>query len=92
MAAKTQRIEMRTDPDSEALITQAAQVARTSVSAFVLDAAVAAADRVLARTDNTVMSVEQFDALIATLDAADEAPNLARAAGHRRRFNRSDRK
>jgi uncharacterized protein (DUF1778 family) len=91
MASKTQRIEMRTDRASEARITQAARVARTSVSAFVLDAAVAAADRMLARSDNTVMPTDMFDALIETLDTADHAPTLTRAAARPRRFARAPR-
>jgi uncharacterized protein (DUF1778 family) len=89
MATKTERIEMRTDPDTGARITQAAELTHTSVSAFVLDAAAAAADRVLARSDHTVMPADQFDSLMASLDVPDEAPNLARAAGRPRRFVRS---
>jgi uncharacterized protein (DUF1778 family) len=46
MATKTKRIEIRTDPGSAARIAQAAQARRTTVSAFVLDAAATAADMV----------------------------------------------
>jgi uncharacterized protein (DUF1778 family) len=84
--AKTQRIEMRADAESEDRINRAAAIERVSVSAFILDAATAAADRVLARTDTTAMPADQFDALIAALDVADEAPQLARVAGRGRRF------
>jgi uncharacterized protein (DUF1778 family) len=89
MAAKTQRIEMRTDPVSEERIVLAAQAAHMSVSAFVLEAATSAADRMLARSDTTVMPAEQFDALIASLDVADEAPQLSQLASRPRRFIRS---
>lgn len=88
MVTKSERIEMRTDPDTGARITQAAQAAHMSVSAFVLDAAAAAAERVLARTDHTNMPAEQFDALIASLDTADQAPKLAEIAARPRRFTR----
>jgi uncharacterized protein (DUF1778 family) len=89
MATKTQRIEMRTDPDSEARITRAAAVTHESVSGFVLRAATSEADRVLARTDVTLMPAEQFDALINSLDVPDEAPALSRLASTRRRFARA---
>lgn len=88
MAAKTERIEMRADQDTGARITQAAQLARKSVSAFVLEAASAAADRMLARDEQTIMPAEQFDALIASLDVPDPAPKLAEVAARPRRFTR----
>ena len=76
---------MRADEEQERLITEAAQAARMSVSAFVLRAASEEAGRLLARTDTTVMPAAQFDALIASLDTPDPAPRLraaaARAAG-----------
>lgn len=88
MAAKTERIEMRTDPETGARITEAAHAAHMSVSAFVLGAAAMAAERVLARSDHTVMPTEQFDALITSLDTPDPAPKLAEIAARRRRFTR----
>lgn len=89
MPTKSQRIEMRTDPESEARIAKAAKIAHQSVSAFVLEAATLAADQVLARVDHTVMPADQFDTLMAALDQPDEAPTLARAARRPRRFTRS---
>lgn len=89
MATKTQRIEMRTDPDSEARITRAAAVNHESVSSFVLRAASAEADRVLARTEVTLMPASQFDALIDSLDTPDAAPTLSRLAAAPRRFTRA---
>jgi uncharacterized protein (DUF1778 family) len=86
--AKTRRIEMRADLQSEALIARAAAAAGQSVSAFVLGAAVREADQILARADTTVMSAEQFDALIATLETPDRADRLATAASAARRFVR----
>jgi uncharacterized protein (DUF1778 family) len=88
MAARTKRIEMRADPDSEALITAAAAACRLSVSAFVLEAATDQAGRVLGRSDLTLMPADQFDRLIAALDEPDEAPRLAEAARTARRYIR----
>lgn len=67
---------MRADPESDALISRAAAAEQLSVSAFVLGAAVREAERVLGRADQTLMPAEQFDALVASLDAADRAPRL----------------
>lgn len=88
MATRTKRIEMRADPQSEALITAAAAACRVSVSAFVLEAATEEAGRVLGRADLTLMPADQFDALIAALDEPDEAPRLAEAARIPRRYTR----
>jgi uncharacterized protein (DUF1778 family) len=88
MAGKNHRIEVRADPYSDALIGQAARATGTSVSAFVLDAATTAADRVLDSNGKSAAVAVDFEALIATLHIPDEAPNLARAADRRRRFNR----
>jgi uncharacterized protein (DUF1778 family) len=88
MATKTERIEMRTDHDTGVKIAQAAEIERKSVSAFVLDAAASAADRVLARTDHVTMSAEQFDSLLGSLDEPEEAPALSTLARRERRFKR----
>jgi len=89
MTAKTRRIEMRADPDSEARIAQAAAAMDQSISAFVLSAAVREADVVLARADTTLMPAEQFDALMSSLEVPDEAPTLLDAASRPRRFSRA---
>lgn len=88
MATGTKRIEMRADPESEALITAAAAARRVSVSAFVLDAATEEAGRVLGRADVTPMPADQFDALVVSLDEPDEAHQLAQAARSPRRSTR----
>lgn len=89
MATKTERIEIRTDPDSAARIAQAAQARNTTISAFVLEAVTAAVDVVLARADHTLMPADQFDGLMAALDEPDEAPVLAALAARPRKFTRS---
>jgi len=88
MATRTRRIEMRADPESEALIAEAAAKQQVSVSAFVLDAASREAGRVLGRADLTLMPAAQFDALVAALDEPDDAPRLAEAARRPRRYAR----
>jgi uncharacterized protein (DUF1778 family) len=89
VVTKTRRIEMRTDPDSEGRIVQAAGMLGQSVSRFVLSAANSAADAVLARADITLMPVEQFDGLMRSLDEADEASSLRAAAMASRRVARA---
>lgn len=89
MAVKTRRIEMRADPESEERIARAASARHQSVSTFVLSAAVREADVVLARADVTLMPVEQFDALMDSLDAPDQALRLLAAASGPRRFARA---
>jgi uncharacterized protein (DUF1778 family) len=88
MATRTKRIEMRADPESEALIAQAAAARRVSVSAFVLDAAAREAGRALGRADLTLMPPDQFDAFVGALDQADVAPRLAAAAAEKREYRR----
>lgn len=89
MAVRTKRIEMRADAESEARISRAAALQRVSVSAFVLGAANRAADDVLSHADQSVMPAEQFDALMASLDVADRAPQLRKVARRKRAFERA---
>ncbi|WP_433610005.1 DUF1778 domain-containing protein [Dactylosporangium sp. CA-139114] len=86
--AKTERIEMRATPEEHELILQAASLSHTSASAFVLEAARAAANRVLARADVTLMPEDQYEELLAALDQPTEIPNLAGLAAKPRRFRR----
>lgn len=89
MATRTDRIEIETDPETQAKIAEAAQAQHTTVSAFILEAASTAADQVLGRGDWTVMPADQFDALMAGLDEPDDAPALTQLASRQRRFSRS---
>ena len=77
------------DPEIRERITEAAAASHESVSGFVMLAARAEADRVLGRTDVTLMPAEQFDAMVDSLDVGDPAPNLSRAASRERRFERA---
>jgi uncharacterized protein (DUF1778 family) len=89
-ATKTRRLEMRADPDSSALIAQAAQLVGLSLSAFILQAATEEASRVIARVNHAVMPADQFDALLSSLDRPDDAPKIAEASTRRRRFIRHE--
>jgi uncharacterized protein (DUF1778 family) len=77
---KTRRLEVRTDEATDELIEEAAELLHVSKSAFVTDAARREAERVVARSDVTVMAPEVFDSLMATLESADESPELAELA------------
>jgi len=86
MAIKTARIELRAAPARERRIRYAAELARQSVSAFVLDAASDRAEQVIASSSATVVPSEFFDELWAALDSPPQ-PNAAlkrRAAAARR--------
>ncbi|MGH3765684.1 MAG: DUF1778 domain-containing protein [Pseudonocardiaceae bacterium] len=56
---------------------------------FVLRAATAEADRVLARTEATVMPTAQFDSMLAALDIPDKAAALARLNQRDRVYRRA---
>ena len=89
MTPKTRRLEMRVDEATSEIIALAAAMRHETISAFVGRAARAEADRMLARSDTTIMSAEQFDALMGSLEKADGAPQLARVAARARRFQRA---
>lgn len=74
---KTRRLEVRTDEATDELIEEAAELLHISKSAFVTAAARREAEKVIARSDVTVMAPEVFDSLMATLETADESPEMA---------------
>lgn len=88
MTTKEARLDFRLDADTKDRIEQAAKLTRESTSTFVVHAAAARADQVLARADVTMMPSEQFDELLASLDVADEASPLARLGHSERRYVR----
>ncbi len=71
MAAKTNRIEARLSPDQRALIDHGAALSGTSSSAFVINAAVDQADRVLTKYATTATPTDYFDRLLSVLDEPD---------------------
>lgn len=81
-ATKAARLNIRTSEEEKRIVEQAAQVARVSASAFVMEAALRSAEEVLA--DQTVITVspDGWDAFAAMLDRpAREIPALRRAFG-----------
>ncbi|MFC6090559.1 DUF1778 domain-containing protein [Saccharothrix sp. BKS2] len=88
MSIKQARLDFRLDQAQKGRIERAAELSKKSTSSFVVEAAVDAADKVLARADVTIMPAEQFDALMSALDAADEAPGLAKLKSAHRGYVR----
>lgn len=88
MRTKDKRIELRVDQESVDLIARAAELVHEPVSEFVRRAAADRAGQVLAREQTTVMPAAQFDALLASLDVADDAAVLQAAARQARKFTR----
>jgi uncharacterized protein (DUF1778 family) len=86
MSVKAQRLEVRVDATTKAHIEAAAARLGQPASVFVLHAATAEADRVLARAQSTVMPAVQFDSMLAALDIPDEAPVLARLVQRERGY------
>lgn len=86
---KSRRIEQRIDPETEELVSKAAAMLDESVSSFVVRSARTEAERVLARSDLTLMPAEQFDAMVEALDAVPwRLSRLAKEAERPRRFTR----
>jgi uncharacterized protein (DUF1778 family) len=77
---KKRRLEVRTDEATDQLISEAADLLHVTKSAFVTDAARRAAEKVIARSDVTLMSPVVFDTMMASLDIPDESPELAELA------------
>jgi len=80
MAVKSDRLEARVSPEQRARLEWAARLAGTSVSAFVVDAALGRAEELMGAQMSTSVPADYFDRLVTTLDQADRAPTLAKAA------------
>jgi len=80
------RLEARIDTELDDLITQAAQKQGVSKTVFVSDAARDAALKVMARADVTLMAAEVFDQMMASIDVADDSPELEELAALPRRI------
>jgi uncharacterized protein (DUF1778 family) len=80
MAVKSDRLEARVSPQQRATLEWAAGLAGTSVSAFVVDAAVERAEELMAAQMSTTVPADFFDRLVEVLDQADRAPTFAKAA------------
>ena len=82
------RLEARIDADLDQLITEAAEKQGVSKTAFVSDAARDAALKVIARAEVTLMAAEVFDQMMASLDTADDSPELEDLAALPRRITK----
>lgn len=80
MALKSDRLEARVSPEQRARLEWAARLAGTSVSAFVVDAAVERAEELVTAQMSTSVPADYFDRLVSSLERADDAPTLAKAA------------
>lgn len=85
---KSERIEARATADEVAVIARAAELSNSTVSAFVVGAAMAKAETVVARAGHTLMPAEQFDAMIAALDDATPITEVVELAKRPRRIAR----
>jgi len=84
----TARLEARIDPELDAMIIEAAQRLNVTKTAFVSNAVRDAALKVIARADVTMMAPAVFDAMMASLDVADDSPELVELANLPRRITR----
>ena len=83
---RTDRIEARIEPERAERIRYAAELAHTSMSAFLVDAAAERAEQVIAEHRETVVPSEFFESLLEALDEGAVVPSLKKAA---RRASRS---
>jgi uncharacterized protein (DUF1778 family) len=67
------RLEVRVNPEQDALIRQAADLEATTVSAFVLETVTARAKKVIREHQDLVLSGEAYDRFMAELDKPAEA-------------------
>lgn len=88
MAAKAERLEARLTSTQRKQIEQAAALAGESVSSFVVLAAMDRADVLVREQASTVVPAAYFDRLVRSLDDADHAPRLARAAARAKQLRR----
>lgn len=80
MAERTDRIEARVEPERAERIRYAAALTHTSVSSFVVDAAVEKAEEVIGEERETIVPSDFFDSLLEALDEPPEVvPALKRA-------------
>lgn len=85
MATRSERIEARIDPDRASRIRCAAELAHASVSAFVVEAAVERAERILVEHHSATVPSQFFDRLLAALDEPPVSVSSIEKAAERRR-------
>lgn len=85
---KSERIEARVTVDDATVIARAAKLLNSSVSTFVVDAALEKAATVVARADRTIMPAAQFDEMVSALDDPTPIPEVLELAARPRRIAR----
>ncbi len=91
MSARTDRVEARLAADERERIRRAAELTHTSMSSFLVAAAVEKADEVLASHVVTTVPSDYFERLLASLDDDRTIPELehaVKAARDSRGFSR----
>lgn len=68
-ATRSEKIDIRLSPEAKSLLQQAAEARHKTVSEFVLDSAIGAAEDVLKERSVIQLDAEQWEAFIAALDA-----------------------
>lgn len=86
MTAAKARLEARIDAELDDLIVEAANRLHVSKTTFVSEAVREAALKVIARSQTTLMAPEVFDSMMASIDVADESPELTNLAAMPRRI------
>ncbi|GAB3201003.1 hypothetical protein GCM10027062_21920 [Nocardioides hungaricus] len=81
------RLEARIDHDLDLMIAEAADRLHVTKTAFVTDAVRDAALKVIAHAEVTLMAPEVFDSMMASIDVADESPELESLAALPRRID-----
>jgi len=83
MTSRTERIEIRAEPDRAERIRFASSLLHTSVSGFMMDAASEKAEQIIADTSYTMVPHDYFDALLAALDQPVQPIGTLQAAAAR---------
>ena len=78
-AVRTEKLDLRLTPEAKSTLDAAAEVARRSVSEFVLESALARAEETLADRTRFGLNAEQWQAFMTALDAPPrQVPRLER--------------
>lgn len=85
---KSERLEARATEDEAAVIVRAAALLNSTVSSFVVTAAVEKAETIVARAERTLMPAAEFDAMIAALDDPTPVAELSELASRTGRIQR----
>lgn len=85
----TERIQLRTTPQTKAMLEQASQQLGVSVSYFILDSAYRRAAQTIKETSQIILSADEWQRAIELLDAPSK-PNHAMQGLFDRGFKRVD--